>query len=92
MIKLYICCSVLIIGSVEKGPDMNMKFHQGVMEIVSYDTCKTGLTVPCCAGINSHIAFIFIALHWTLIYPNSAAPVFFTVKHLPSPDICPTMS
>ena len=38
MIKLYICCLVLIIGSVEVGPDIDMKFHQEVMEIVSYDT------------------------------------------------------
>ena len=38
MIKLYICCSVLIIGSVEVGPDIDMKFHQEVMEIVSYDS------------------------------------------------------
>ena len=37
MIKLYICCLVLIIGSVEVGPDIGMKFHQEVMEIVSYD-------------------------------------------------------
>ena len=28
---------VLIIGSVEVGPDIDMKFHQEVMEIVSYD-------------------------------------------------------
>ena len=32
------CCLVLIIGSVEAGPDKDMKFHQEVMEIVSYDT------------------------------------------------------
>ena len=38
MIKLYICCLVLIIGSVEVDPDIDMKFHQEVMEIVSYDT------------------------------------------------------
>ena len=38
MIKLYICCLVLIIGSVEVGLDIDMKFHQEVMEIVSYDT------------------------------------------------------
>ena len=38
MIKLYICCLVLIIGSVEVGPDIDMKFHQEVMEIVSYDS------------------------------------------------------
>ena len=38
MIKLYIYCSVLIIGNVEVGPDIGMKFHQEVMEIVSYDT------------------------------------------------------
>ena len=38
MIKLYICCLVLIIGSVEVGPDIDMKFHLEVMEIVSYDT------------------------------------------------------
>ena len=38
MIKLYICCLVLIIGSVEVGPDIGMKFHQEVMEVVSYDT------------------------------------------------------
>ena len=37
MIKLYICCPVLIIGSVEVGLDIDMKFHQEVMEIVSYD-------------------------------------------------------
>ena len=37
MIKLYICCLVLIIGSVEVGLDIGMKFHQEVMEIVSYD-------------------------------------------------------
>ena len=37
MIKLYICCLVLIIGSVEVGPDIDMKFYQEVMEIVSYD-------------------------------------------------------
>ena len=37
MIKLYICCLVLIIGSVEVGPDIDMKFHQEVMKIVSYD-------------------------------------------------------
>ena len=41
MIKLYICCLVLIIGSVEVGPDIDMKFHQEVMEIVSYDTFIT---------------------------------------------------
>ena len=38
MIKLYICCLVLIIGSVEVGSDIDMKFHQEVMEIVSYDS------------------------------------------------------
>ena len=38
MIKLYICCLVLIIGSVEVGLDVDMKFHQVVMKIVSYDT------------------------------------------------------
>ena len=37
MIKLYIYCLVLIIGSVEVGPDIDMKFYQEVMEIVSYD-------------------------------------------------------
>ena len=37
MRKLYICCLVLIIGSVEVGPGMDMKFHQEAMEIVSYD-------------------------------------------------------
>ena len=40
MIKLYICCLVLIIGSVEVGPDIDVKFHQEVMEIVSYDINK----------------------------------------------------
>ena len=38
MIKLYICCLVLIIGSVEVGPNMDIKFHQEVMKIVSYDS------------------------------------------------------
>ena len=37
MIKLYIYCSVLISGNVEAGLDIGMKFHQEVMEIVSYD-------------------------------------------------------
>ena len=37
MINLDICCLVLIIGSVEVGPNIDMKFHQEVMEIVSYD-------------------------------------------------------
>ena len=37
MIKRYICCLVLIIGSVEVGLDIDMKFHQEMMEIVSYD-------------------------------------------------------
>ena len=41
MIKLYIYCSFLIIGNVEVGPDIGMKFHQKVMEIVSYDTIIT---------------------------------------------------
>ena len=40
MIKLYIYCSVLIIGNVEVGPDIGMKFHRQVMEIVSYDSSK----------------------------------------------------
>ena len=30
-------CSVLIIGSVEVGPDIGMTFHQKMMEIVNYD-------------------------------------------------------
>ena len=41
MIKLYIYCSVLIIGNVEVGPDIGMKFHQEVMDIVSYDISTT---------------------------------------------------
>ena len=48
MIKLYICCLVLIIGSVEVGPDIDMKFHQEVMEIVSYDIY---LVVVQCIGM-----------------------------------------
>ena len=40
MIKLYICCLVLIIGSAEVGPDIDMKFYQEVMEIVRYDSVK----------------------------------------------------
>ena len=43
MIKLYICCLVLINGSVEVGLDIDMKFHQEVMEIVSYDNKKNKL-------------------------------------------------
>ena len=38
MIKLYISCLVLIIGSAD------MKFHQEVMEIVSYDTNQGFIT------------------------------------------------
>ena len=41
MIKLYIYCLVLIIGSVEVGPDIDMKFQQEVIEIVSYDIIYT---------------------------------------------------
>ena len=41
MIKLYICCLVLIIESVEVGLDIDVKFHQEVMEIVSY--CDTDI-------------------------------------------------
>ena len=37
MIKLYIYCLFLIIGSVEVGSVMDMRFHQEVMEMVSYD-------------------------------------------------------
>ena len=37
MIKLYICCLFLIIGSVEVGPDRDIKFHQEVMKIVSFE-------------------------------------------------------
>ena len=32
--KLYICCLVFIIGNVEVGPDMDIKFYQVVMKIV----------------------------------------------------------
>ena len=47
MIKLYICCLVHIIGSVTVGPDIDMKFHQEVMEIVSYDSYnQSGYCVP----------------------------------------------
>ena len=46
MIKLYIYCSVLIIGNVEVGPDIGLKFHQEVMEIVSYDNDTRGHTLP----------------------------------------------
>ena len=45
MIKTLICCLVLIIGSVEVGLDIDMKFHQEVMEIVSYDIYKTYVAV-----------------------------------------------
>ena len=38
MIKPYICCLVFIIGSVEVGLDMVIKFYQVVMKIVRYDT------------------------------------------------------
>ena len=40
MIKLYICCLVFIIGSVEVDPDMDIKFRQVVMKIVSNDKLK----------------------------------------------------
>ena len=53
MIKLYTCCLVLIIGSVEVGPDMDMKFHQVVMKIVSYDT-----SIPYFRFILSNIKYI----------------------------------
>ena len=46
MIKLYIYCSVLIIGNVEVGPDIGMKFHQEVMEIVSCDISKGTNDLP----------------------------------------------
>ena len=37
MIKLYIYFQFLSNGNVEVGPDIGLKFHQEVMEIVSYD-------------------------------------------------------
>ena len=43
MIKLYIYCSVLIFGSVEVGPDIEMTFHQKMIEITSYDTLNRHL-------------------------------------------------
>ena len=52
MIKLYICCLVLIIGSVEVGPDIDMKFHQEVMEIVSYDIHINAYAMLCYATTN----------------------------------------
>ena len=45
MIKLNIYCSVLIIGNVEVGLDIGLKFHQEVMEIVSYDTILSIFTM-----------------------------------------------
>ena len=38
MIKLNICCLVLIIENVEVGLDIDMKFHQEVRKIVSNDS------------------------------------------------------
>ena len=38
--KTLIYCPVLIIGNVEVGLDIGLKFHQEVMEIVSYDKYK----------------------------------------------------
>ena len=61
MIKLYICCLVFIIGSVEVGPDIDMKFHQEVMEIVIYDsifircTCDIYNLIQRAAHQESHI-------------------------------------
>ena len=37
MIKLYIYCSAFIIGHLQVGQYVGMKFHQAVMEIVSHD-------------------------------------------------------
>ena len=37
MIKCYSYCSVLITGSVEVGLNIEMTFHQKMMEIISYD-------------------------------------------------------
>ena len=34
-----------IIGSVEVSPDIDMKFHQEVMEIVSYDNINLGILI-----------------------------------------------
>ena len=57
MIKLYICCLVLIIGSVEVGPDIDMKFHQEVMEIVSYDSSKPEVAKQYNERFNQYIKF-----------------------------------
>ena len=38
MIERYIYSSVLIFGSVEVGSDIEMTFHQKMIEITSYDT------------------------------------------------------
>ena len=66
MIKLYICCSVLIIGSVEVGPDMDMKFHQEVMEIVSYDIklCQFEKIMSICDKIGEKKSSALCAIIW----------------------------
>ena len=75
MIKLYICCLVLIIGSVEVGPDKDMKFHQEVMEIVSYDIwlgiwrCNGPERHEMLTVINAYYGYYGILLiHWILHY------------------------
>ena len=69
MIKLYICCLVLIIGSVEVGPDIDMKFHREVMEFVSYDKYKTESTT--CQGNCYYVTFAI-----SLLMRNSLDLVF----------------
>ena len=68
MIKLYIYCSVLIIGNVEVGPDIGMKFHQEVIEIVSYDNMQRAI-------------FYCIAYKYAKRYKHMQGDIFYCIAY-----------
>ena len=77
MIKLYICCLVLIIGRVEVGLDIDMKFHQEEMEIVSCDMNARQL-------IEAFIV-LYINMHGDICHASARPPAFqSTAPHFPS--------
>ena len=71
MIKLYICCLVLIIGSVEVGLDIDMKFHQEVMKIVSYDITLKKLKIK-----NTALAILCKELNTRFLSQTITVPIY----------------
>ena len=94
MIKLYIYCSVLIIGNVEVGPDIGMTFHREMMDIVSYDTKEgkievativwDGIVVNMVESTIEYILIVFICCYYVydLAYPRKYCQFLGLMQHL----------